>query len=51
MIIHSNQEVGVYKVVMSGEEFLILRDMARRVQPINDQEREMLVDLGNEEDE
>lgn len=51
MILYSNKERGLYGVSMTGEEFKILRDMATRVQPKNDQERDMLLDLGNEEDE
>ncbi len=51
MILYSKKESGLHKVIMSGEEFKILRDMAKRVQPRNDQEREMLLDLWNEEDE
>ncbi len=51
MILYSKKESGLHKVTMSGEEFKILRDMAKRVQPRNDQEREMLIDLWNEEDE
>lgn len=51
MILYSKKESGLHKVIMSGEEFKILRDMAKRVQPKNDQEREMLLDLWNEEDE
>lgn len=51
MIMHSREEEGLYEVVMSGDEFKILRCMAFRVKPRNDQERDMLLDLGNEEDE
>lgn len=50
MIIYSKQG-DVEKVVLDGEEFKILKRMANRVQPLNDQERDMLIDLGNEEDE
>lgn len=51
MIIYSDKGVGETKVVMSGEEFRILRSMVRRVQPLTAQERDMLVDLGNDEEE
>lgn len=51
MIIYYEKQGSVDKVILDGDQFKILRNMARRVQPLTDQERGMLVDLGNEEDE
>lgn len=51
MILYSNDKDGLYEVVMTAEEFKILRGMAKRVKPINAKERDMLIDLGNEEED